>query len=41
MDKKRKKDNFKERYFEYYDDVKSHTHDVYDWWANLVCITMF
>ena len=31
MDKKRKKDNFKERYFEYYDDIKSHTHDVYDW----------
>jgi len=22
---------FKEKYFEYYDDVKSHTHDVYDW----------
>ena len=22
---------FKEKYFEYYDDIKSHTHDVYDW----------
>lgn len=22
---------FKEKYFEYYDDVKSHTHNVYDW----------
>jgi alpha-beta hydrolase superfamily lysophospholipase len=22
---------FKNRYFEFYDDVKSHTHDVYDW----------
>lgn len=22
---------FKEKYFEYYDDIKSHTHNVYDW----------
>ena len=22
---------FKEQYFEYYDDIKSHTHNVYDW----------
>ena len=22
---------FKDKYFEYYDDIKSHTHDVYDW----------
>ena len=22
---------FKEKYFEFYDDIKSHTHDVYDW----------
>lgn len=22
---------FKESYYSYYDDVKSHTHDVYDW----------
>jgi len=22
---------FKDQYFEFYDDVKSHTHDVYDW----------
>ena len=22
---------FKNKYFEYYDDIKSHTHDVYDW----------
>ncbi len=22
---------FKEKYFEYYDDVKSHTHKIYDW----------
>ena len=21
---------FKEKYFEFYDDIKSHTHDVYD-----------
>lgn len=21
----------KQQYFEYYDDIKSHTHDVYDW----------
>ena len=22
---------FKEKYYEFYDDIKSHTHDVYDW----------
>ena len=22
---------FKQKYFEFYDDIKSHTHDVYDW----------
>lgn len=22
---------FKDKYFEYYDDIKSHTHRVYDW----------
>ena len=22
---------FKEKYYEYYDDIKSHTHNVYDW----------
>ena len=22
---------FKEKYFSEYDDIKSHTHDVYDW----------
>jgi len=22
---------FKDKYFEFYDDIKSHTHDVYDW----------
>lgn len=22
---------FKEKYFEQYDDIKSHTNDVYDW----------
>jgi len=22
---------FKEKYFDYYDDVKSHTHKCYDW----------
>ena len=22
---------FKEKYFDYYDDVKSHTHKIYDW----------
>lgn len=22
---------FKEKYYDYYDDVKSHTHNVYDW----------
>ena len=26
-------DEFKRRYFDYYDDVKSPTHDVVDWWA--------
>ncbi len=37
MDKKKKKENdkktakFKEEYFKYYDDVKSHTHKVIDW----------
>ena len=29
-EKKTKK--FKEDYYTYYDDIKSHTHDVYDWW---------
>ena len=33
--KKKQKNNdtkkFKEKYFEYYDDVKSHTHNVFDW----------
>lgn len=29
--KKKDAKKFKEKYFEYYDDVKSHTHDVYDW----------
>ena len=24
---------FKDKYFDYYDDVKSNTHEVYDWWA--------
>lgn len=24
-------DRFKRKYFDFYDDVKSHTHDVYDW----------
>lgn len=30
---KRKNSNqkFKDSYFAFYDDVKSHTHDVYDW----------
>lgn len=35
MEKKKKtnKDTqkFKDKYFEYYDDVKSHTHKIYDW----------
>ncbi len=35
-DKKKKKDQkateeFKRKYFEYYDDVKSHTHKIVDW----------
>lgn len=35
-DKKTKKQKeelkkFKDKYFEYYDDVKSHTHKIYDW----------
>ena len=29
--KKKDTKKFKEKYFEFYDDVKSHTHDVYDW----------
>lgn len=29
--KKQNASKFKEKYFDYYDDVKSHTHDVYDW----------
>jgi hypothetical protein len=28
---KAKYDKYKQKYFEYYDDVKSHTHDIYDW----------
>lgn len=33
---KKKKQNeatkkFKQNYYDFYDDVKSHTHDVYDW----------
>jgi len=35
MEKKKKKSKetqkFKEKYFDYYDDVKSHTHKIYDW----------
>ena len=35
MDKKTKKkqadDKFKQQYFDYYDDIKSHTHKVIDW----------
>ena len=36
MDKKAKQKKnetkkFKEKYFEFYDDVKSHTHNIYDW----------
>ena len=36
MDKKTKQKKnetkkFKEKYFEFYDDVKSHTHNIYDW----------
>ena len=26
-----KTQKLKQQYFEYYDDIKSHTHDVYDW----------
>ncbi len=29
--KKKEVESFKKRYFEAYDDIKSHTHDVYDW----------
>lgn len=29
--KKNETKKFKEKYFEYYDDVKSHTHKIYDW----------
>lgn len=29
--KKNEAKKFKEKYFEYYDDIKSHTHNVYDW----------
>ena len=28
---KQKLKKFKEDYYAYYDDIKSHTHDVYDW----------
>lgn len=38
MDKDKKKkvgqkatEDFKRKYFEYYDDVKSHTHKIVDW----------
>lgn len=33
LDPKSKKeyDKYKQKYFDYYDDVKSHTHDIYDW----------
>ena len=27
---------FKDQYFEYYDDIKSHTHNVYDWQAIII-----
>lgn len=27
----REYDKLKQKYFDYYDDVKSHTHNVYDW----------
>ena len=35
-EEKRKKElqetkKFKEKYFDYYDDIKSHTHKKYDW----------
>lgn len=29
--KNKETENFKKRYFEYYDDVKSSTHKVVDW----------
>ena len=37
-EEKRKKElqetkRFKEKYFDYYDDIKSHTHKRYDWQA--------
>lgn len=28
---KKEYDKYKQKYFDYYDDVKSHTHDIYDW----------
>ena len=31
IDKKNQNKKFKEDYFAYYDDVKSHTHKVVDW----------
>lgn len=33
LDEKQKIQNerMKQKYFDYYDDIKSHTHDVYDW----------
>ena len=30
-DKKQGTDKFKDKYFDYYDDVKSHTNKVIDW----------
>ena len=33
LDEKQKiqTERMKQKYFDYYDDIKSHTHDVYDW----------
>ncbi len=30
---KKEYEKLKQKYFDYYDDVKSHTHNVYDWWC--------
>lgn len=30
-EKLKETENFKEKYFEYYDDVKSHTNKIVDW----------
>ena len=30
-EKKKQNQKFKDEYFSYYDDVKSHTHNVVDW----------